>query len=109
MEVMAGCRVAHGLIGLRRLLDLAGEIDLVLKVGGRDFRAILLGDQKPNLVRKPINHLVLLGGGAVEEIDQAPAQILDVALERAKGEKREKIAPDSADGLFHRFGGRRRL
>jgi hypothetical protein len=52
---------------------------------------------------------VLLGGGAVEEIDQAPAQILDVALERTKGKKREKIAPDSADGLFHGFGGWRRL
>jgi hypothetical protein len=44
---MAGRRVAHGLIGLGGLFDLAGEIDLVLKVGGRDFRAILLGEQKP--------------------------------------------------------------
>src|SRR3546814_1959574 len=51
VEIMAGRRVAHGLIGLGGLLDLAGEIDLVLKVGGRDFRAILLGAKKPNIVR----------------------------------------------------------
>ena len=82
---MAGGRVAHPLIGLGGLLDLAGEIDLVLKVAGRDFRAILLGEQEPDLVGQPIDHLMLLGGGAVEEIDEAPAQILDVAFERGEG------------------------
>jgi hypothetical protein len=48
VQIMAGRRVAHGFIGLGGLLDLAGEIDFVLEVGGRDFRAILLGEQKPN-------------------------------------------------------------
>src|SRR3546814_12860167 len=53
VEIMAGRRVAPGLIGLGGLPDLSGAIDLVLQGGGRDFRAILTGQQKPTLVPPP--------------------------------------------------------
>src|SRR3546814_5282216 len=93
----------------RSLLDLASEIDLVLEISGRDLRSVLLGEQEPDLVGQAVDQLMLLGGRAVEEIDEAPAQILDVAFERGEGEEREEIAPDGADGLFERFGRRRRF
>ena len=109
MQIVARRGVAHPLIGLGGLLDLAGEIDLVLEIGGRDLRPVLLGEQEPDLVGQAVDQLMLLGGRAVEEIDEAPAQILDVAFERGEGEEREEIAPDGADGLFERLGRWRRF
>jgi hypothetical protein len=51
------------------LLDLRGEIDFVLEVGGRDFRSHpARREQKPNLVRQPIDHLRSLSA-AGEETD----------------------------------------
>lgn len=99
-HIVSGSDIAHDLEGACGFLDLLGEVDLLLQVVGADLRAVLFGEEEPNVVGQPVDQPMLLGGGAVEEIDQAPAEIFDVAFDRRVRHRREEVAPDGGDGLL---------
>lgn len=72
-----------------------------------DFGAVGRGKQRADLVARAIDLRGLASRRAVEEIDEAPGDVLGVGLECGIGEQGEQVRPDGREGLLARlFGGK---
>jgi hypothetical protein len=69
-----------------------------------DFGAVGRGEQAADLVGRAVDLGGALGGCAMEEVDEAPGELLGVVLERGVGEQGEEVGPDGGERLLHGFG-----
>ena len=67
-----------------------------------DLRSVGTGEQGANFVARPVELGRLAAGGAVEEIDEAPGDILGIGFESGIGEHREEVRPGPGKRLVDR-------
>ena len=65
------------------------------------FGAVGRCQQGADFIRGPVHQGRLAAGSAVEEVDEAPGEILGVGFERGIGEQREEIGPDRSERVSH--------
>ena len=77
-----------------RALRALWAFDAGVQRRGVELRTIGTGEKIADLIGCPVDTFGFAGGSAVEEIDEAPGQILGIGFEGSIGKQREKIAPD---------------
>src|SRR4051794_6117544 len=63
----------------------AGPVDLALQLAGVDLGAVSAGQQAADFVGRAVDLRAALRRGTVEEVDEAPGELLGIALEGGLG------------------------
>ena len=99
VEVEGSRNLTHLLKRQHRAFGALRTLDLGFELMGVDLGSIGRRNERPDLVRGAVERGGFACRGPVKEIDESPAQILGIGLERGPGDEREEIGPDRLERL----------
>ena len=87
----------HGAFGTLRTLNLG------LKFMGMNFGSIGSGQERSDLIGCAVDCGRFAGRGTVKDVDERPAEVLGIGLQRSPRDHRKKIGPDRFESMDDRF------